>query len=82
MKEIERQKILAVFSNGAKMLSYYEAIGMEFLRDFKGGDAAEIAFRIDIYLGGRRMNKLGVQAIQNVIDVANEEERVEILVGD
>jgi len=72
MKENERQKILSVFSNGKKMLCYYEAIGMNRLSDFRGGDANEIAMRINIYLGGNHMNKLGVQAIQNVIDIANE----------
>lgn len=56
------------------MLAYYKAIGMKSLSDFKGADARKIAMRIDIYLGVKRMNSLGVQVIQNVVDKANEVE--------
>ena len=73
MHESERQKILNVFSNGEKMLLYYEAIGMKSLRDFANADANEIAMRIDIHLGGKHINRLGLQAIQNVIDAAKRE---------
>ncbi len=71
MKQSERDKILNIHSNGEKMLSYYEAIGMKSLSDFANQDAKEIAMRIDIYLGVKRMNSMGVRAIQNVIDAAN-----------
>ncbi len=72
MEQSEREKILRIYSNGAKMLSYYEAIGMRSLRDFKNADAEEIATRINIYLGRKHINSLGVQAIQNVINQANK----------
>ena len=74
MREAERQKILNIFSNGEKMLGFYEAIGMNGLSDFADADAHEIAMRIDIYLGGKHINKLGVRAIQNIIDAAEEAE--------
>lgn len=77
MKQIEQQKILSVFSNGEKMLNYYKAIGMKNLSDFAGADAGEIAMRIDIHLGGKHINSLGVHAIQNVIDRAEREGKKE-----
>jgi len=53
------------------MLKYYKAIGIKSLNDFKGANANEIAMRIDIHLGDKHINKLGVKAIQNALDKAN-----------
>lgn len=71
MEKSEAEKFLAVHSIGPTMVRYFDAIGMSRLADFKDQDAGEIAFRIDVYLGVKRMNRLGIAAIQNVIDAAN-----------
>lgn len=73
MDDLEREKLLAVPSIGPTMVRYFAAIGMARLSDFAGGDAAEIAMRIDIHLGARRMNALGIRAIENVIAAAAKE---------
>lgn len=73
MNQIEREKLLAVPSIGPIMVRYFEAIGMQGLGDFAGADAGEIAMRIDIHLGVRRMTALGLRAIENVIAAAEQE---------
>lgn len=69
----ERRKMLRAHSIGPAMVSYLEEIGIERLSDLKGADAGELAMRIDIALGRRHMNRLGVAALQNLIALADQE---------
>ena len=69
----ERQKMLKAHSIGPKMIAYLEEIGIERLADLKGADAGEIAMRIDIVLGRKHMNRLGVEALENLIALAERE---------
>ena len=69
----ERRKMLEAHSIGPKMIAYLEEIGIERLADLKGADAGEIAMRIDIALGRRHMNRLGVAALENLIALAERE---------
>jgi nucleotidyltransferase/DNA polymerase involved in DNA repair len=69
----ERGKILKAHSIGPRMLVYLEEIGIERLSDLKGASASEIVMRIDIVLGTRRLNKFGVEAVRNVIALADAE---------
>jgi hypothetical protein len=55
------------------MISYLEEIGIERLSDLAGARPEEIAFRIDIALGWKHMNKLGVEALRNLIALADSE---------
>jgi predicted flap endonuclease-1-like 5' DNA nuclease len=73
MNEAEREKMLRAYSIGPKMISYLEEIGIERLCDLAGADPEEIALRIDIALGRKHMNRLGVEALKNLIDLANNE---------
>jgi nucleotidyltransferase/DNA polymerase involved in DNA repair len=75
ISEDERRKILLAHSIGPRMVVYFEQIGIERLADFVGADADEIAMRIDIALGRKHMNRLGVDAIRNVIALAEAEAR-------
>lgn len=74
IEESERRRMLRAHSIGPKMVSYLEEIGIERLSDLVGADAEEIAMRIDIALGRRHMNRMGVEAIRNLIALAEREE--------
>ena len=69
----ERQKMLRAHSIGPRMIAYLEEIGIERLADLKGADAGEIAMRIDIALGRKHMNRLGIAALENLIALAGED---------
>jgi hypothetical protein len=69
----ERQKMLQARSIGPTMVSYLDEIGIERLSDLNGADAGEIAMRIDIALGRKHMNRLGVAALENLIALAERE---------
>ncbi|MFI0843880.1 hypothetical protein [Mesorhizobium sp. IMUNJ 23232] len=69
----EREKMLKAHSIGPKMLVYLEKIGIERLADLKGGDPHVIAMRIDVALERRHMNRLGVAALANLIELANRD---------
>ena len=61
-------------SRGVKTgIAYLEEIGIERLADLKGADPHQVAMRIDIALGRRHMNRLGVEALANLIALANDE---------
>ncbi len=65
--------MLRAHSIGPKMVGYFELAGITTLREFKGADPHIIAMRIDIALGRKHMNRLGVEAIKNLIELANRE---------
>ena len=71
--ENERAKMLRAHSIGPRMIAYLEEIGIERLADLKGADAEVLAMRIDVALGRRHMNRLGVEALRNLIALANRE---------
>ncbi len=73
ISEEERKSMLRAHSIGPTMVHYLEGIGIERLADLRGADAEEIAMRIDIALGRRHINSLGVAALRNLIDLANSE---------
>jgi nucleotidyltransferase/DNA polymerase involved in DNA repair len=66
----ERRKILKAHSIGPRMLVYLEEIGITRLSDLKGASVDEIVMRIDIVLGRRKLNKFGIEAVRNVIALA------------
>jgi hypothetical protein len=70
----ERARMLKAHSIGPRMIGYLEEIGIERLQDLAGAGAEEIAMRIDIALvRGRRLNRLGIEALRNLIELANRE---------
>lgn len=69
----ERRKMLRAHSIGPKMISYLDEAGIERLSDLVGAEAEDIAFRIDIALGHKHMNKLGIEALRNLIELAERE---------
>ncbi|WP_331372052.1 hypothetical protein [Sinorhizobium chiapasense] len=74
LSEGERQLMLRAFSIGPRMIDYLEEIGIERLADLKGADAAELALRINVALGRRHINRMGIRALENLIALANERE--------
>ncbi|WP_265517554.1 hypothetical protein [Nitratireductor luteus] len=66
--------MLRAHSTGPKMVTYLEEIGIERQSDLRGHDAGIIAMRIDIALGCKHMNSMGLAPIGNVIALAEEEE--------
>lgn len=73
IEESERRRMLRAHSIGPRMVGYLEEIGIEKLSDLVGADAEEIAMRIDIALGRKHMNRMGVAAIHNLIALAESE---------
>lgn len=69
----ERAKMLKAHSIGPKMIAYLEKIGIERLADLKGADPHLVAMRIDVALERRHINRLGVAALANLIELANRE---------
>ncbi|WP_378948328.1 hypothetical protein [Mesorhizobium sp. ANAO-SY3R2] len=67
----ERQAMLRAHSIGPAMIRYLEEIGIEKLSDLRGANAEEIAMRMNIALGRRHINRLGVAALCNLIELAN-----------
>ncbi len=67
----ERERMLRAHSIGPRMIAYIEEIGIERLEDLVGADAEEIAMRINIALGRKHLNSLGVEALCNLIELAN-----------
>lgn len=65
--------MLRAHSIGPTMVRYLEQIGIERLSDLVGAKAEELAFRIDILLGRKHMNRLGVAALANLIALAEAE---------
>ena len=69
----ERQKMLRAHSIGPRMIGYLEEIGIERLSDLRGADADMLAMRIAVALGRKHMNRLGVEALRNLIALAERE---------
>lgn len=69
----EKARMLKAYSIGPKMIAYLEQIGIERLEDLAGADAGEIALRIDATLGWKHLNRLGVEALRNLIELADRE---------
>lgn len=69
----EKARMLRAHSIGPKMIGYLEQIGIERLEDLAGADAEEIAFRINATLGWKHLNRLGVEALRNLVELANRE---------
>ncbi|MEQ1952112.1 hypothetical protein [Mesorhizobium sp. CN2-181] len=67
----ERAKMRKAHSIGPKMIAYLEKIGIERLADLKGADPHLVAMRIDVALERRHINRLGVLALANPIELAN-----------
>jgi len=71
ISEDERKSMLRAHSIGPKMIRYLEDIGIERLADLEGADPHQIAMRIDMLVGRKHMNSLGVAALRNLIELAN-----------
>lgn len=69
--EAERQAMMRAHSIGPAMIRYLEEIGIERLADLRGADPELIAMRIDVALGRKHINRLGVQALRNLIALAD-----------
>mgnify|MGYP002713056862 FL=1 len=53
------------------MVDYLERIGIERLDDLRGGDARELALRINAMLQRNHINTMGVRALEGLIEYAN-----------
>ena len=74
ISQAERVKMLRAHSIGPKMVRYLEEIGIERLADLRGADPAELAMRIDIALGRKHMNRLGIEALAHLVALAETEQ--------
>ncbi|MCA0278668.1 MAG: hypothetical protein LCH86_21960 [Proteobacteria bacterium] len=73
ISEDERQSMLRAHSIGPTMIRYLEEIGIERLAELRGADPQEIAMRMNIALGRRHINSMGVAALRNLIELADSE---------
>lgn len=69
----ERKRMLRAYSIGPTMIAYLEEIGITRLDDLVGAEPEVIAMRIDIAVGRKRLNRLGVAALRNLIELAGKE---------
>ena len=73
ISEDERKSMLRAYSIGPTMIRYLEEIGIERLAELRGADPQEIAMRMNIALGRRHINSMGVAALRNLIALADSE---------
>ena len=73
IEDSERQRMLRAYSIGPTMIGYLDQAGIRRLDDLAGADAEEIAMRIEIATGHKHLNKLGLAALRNLIELANAE---------
>ena len=73
IEEGERRRMMWAYSVGPRMVHWLEEIGIERLEDLAAADVGEIAMRIDIVLGNRRLNRFGIEALANLIEMADRE---------
>jgi hypothetical protein len=66
----EKERMLRAHSIGPAMIRHLEEIGIERLSDLSGAAAVDLATRIDIALGRSHINRTGIAALQNLIDLA------------
>lgn len=69
----ERRRMLAAHSIGPRMIAYLELIGIERLADLAGADPPTLALRINATLGRRHINEAGVEALRNLVRLAETE---------
>jgi hypothetical protein len=69
----ERERMLRAYSIGPRMIAYLDEAGITRLEDLVGADALEIAMRIEIAHGRKHLNKLGIAALRNLIELAEKE---------
>jgi hypothetical protein len=69
----ERTRMMEARSIGPRMVSHLELVGIERLCDLKGRDPRELAFEINAHLGHPRINSAGVQALSNLVALADGE---------
>jgi len=73
ISEDERKSMLRAHSIGPTMIRYLEEIGIERLAELRGADPQEIAMRMNIALGRRHINSMGVAALRSLIELADSE---------
>lgn len=73
ISEDERKSMLRAHSIGPTMIRYLEEIGIERLAELRGADPQDIAMRMNIALGRRHINSMGVAALRNLIKLADSE---------
>lgn len=73
--ESERQRLRRAYSIGPRMIGYLETIGIETLAELATADAVELAFRTNVHLGRRHINRAGIAALDNLIALAKSEAR-------
>lgn len=68
----DRTIVLSAVSMGPKMVGYLEAAGVNTLAELAGREAGELALAINVALGKRRINSLGVAALANAVTLARQ----------
>ena len=66
--------MLVARSTGPAMIGYLETIGIKTLRELAAADAHALALRINVSMHKNHINKQGVKALQNLIDLARQVE--------
>jgi len=61
-------------SIGPKMVDYLYRINVRTFDDLVNCDAHDLALRIDVEVGGKRLNVMGVRALENLIRLAKDEQ--------
>ncbi|HHI88349.1 MAG TPA: hypothetical protein ENK01_00215 [Hellea balneolensis] len=68
----EKDKILAVYNAGPKMLAYLESIGIESLAELAQHDASQLRFMINAELGKPHINALGERVLADIVRMARK----------
>lgn len=76
ISDIERRKMRKARYMGDTMVGYLDMIGIERLSDLADQCAEDLALRIDEVLGRNHLSthSLAIQALENVIELAMNEE--------
>ncbi len=55
------------------MIRYLEKIGIERLADLRGEDPEMLAMRMNVMFGRRHINRQGVEALRNLVALADSD---------
>lgn len=69
----ERQKMLKAFSIGPKMITYLESAGIRTFAELAERDAESLLLQIHVETGVK-LNKLGLDALANLVALAQSDE--------
>ncbi len=72
LPQSEREKMLKAYSIGPTMVDLIERAGISSMAELRGRDAGEVLLQIHVETG-RKLNVMGLRALENLIALAESD---------